>query len=63
MKNNSDIDKFREEIKQLDPGYFDGHTCFSELSPEQKLEWLAELVIFVHESRLFKVQRTSELQK
>lgn len=63
MNNNSGIDKFREEIKKLDPGYFEGHTCFNDLSPEQKLDWLAELVIFVHESRSFRPQRITEPQK
>lgn len=61
--NNNGIDKFREDIKELDPGYFDGHTCFNDLSPEQKLDWLAELVVFVHESRSFRVQSISVLQK
>lgn len=61
--SNSGIDKFREDIKELDPGYFDGHTCFNDLSPEQKLDWLAELVVFVHESRSFRVQKKSGLIK
>ena len=62
MNNNSCIDKFREEIRELDSGYFDGHTCFNDLSPEQKLDWLAELVVFVHESRSFRVQKNSGLK-
>ena len=51
---NEEYTKFRETISKLDPRDFDGHTCFKELTPEQRLEWLAELVIFVHEARNYK---------
>ena len=57
MNNNDELDKFRETIKNLDPACFEGHTCFKELTPEQRLDWLAELVVFVHESRSFRVER------
>jgi hypothetical protein len=30
---------------------FDGHTDFENLTPEQRLEWLAAAVRFVHELR------------
>lgn len=44
-------DLFRQEISSLDAGDFDGHTCFKYLTPEQRLDWLAELVVFVYECR------------
>jgi len=53
---NEEYTKFRETISKLDPRDFDGHTCFKELTPEQRLEWLAELVIFVYESRSYEKQ-------
>lgn len=48
---NGEYDRFRQEISSLDSTDFDGHTCFRELTPEQRLDWLAELVVFVHECR------------
>lgn len=56
--NNQDKDlaEFRKEIANLDLSLFDGHTCFSELTLEQRLDWLAELVIFVHESRNLRIK-------
>ena len=49
--SNDEYAVFREMISKLDARDFDGHTCFKELTPEQRLDWLAELVVFVYESR------------
>ena len=48
---NDEYALFRETISKLDTRDFDGHTCFKELTPEQRLDWLAELVVFVYESK------------
>ena len=48
---NDEYVLFREKISKLNAGDFDGHTCFKELTPEQKLDWLAEMVVFLHEYR------------
>jgi len=58
---NYNPDELKEEIRKLDPSDFDGHTCFKELSPEQRLDWLAELVVFVYESRSFRIKRSTPL--
>ena len=52
--SNEEYSKFRETISKLDSRYFDGHTCFKELTPEQRLDWLAELVVFVYEAKNYK---------
>ena len=54
MKSKNSNDEyllFREKISKLDASDFDGHTCFKELTPEQRLDWLAEMIIFLHEYR------------
>lgn len=53
---NDDLEEFKKKIDCLDPSDFDGHTCFKDLSPEQRLDWLAELVVFVYESRSFRIK-------
>jgi hypothetical protein len=55
MKNDTsgsknEYDKFRKEISFLPDNAFDGHSCFKELTPQQRLDWLAELVVFVYEA-------------
>jgi len=49
--NNHEYEKFRSELALLPDNAFDGHTCFKELTPWQRLDWLAELVVFVYEAR------------
>ena len=46
-----EYDKFRGELSLLPDNAFDGHTCFKELTPQQRLDWLAELVVFVYEAK------------
>jgi hypothetical protein len=48
--SKNEYDKFRKEISLLPDNAFDGHTCFKELTPQQRLDWLAELVVFVYEA-------------
>ncbi len=43
--------QFREELKGLSAADFDGHTCFQDLTPLQRLDWLAGAVQFVHLAR------------
>lgn len=38
---------FREQLKACTPEDFDGHTSFGELSAEQRIEWLDDLIEFV----------------
>jgi hypothetical protein len=33
----NDIELFREKLRALDDSFFDGHTEFSSLDPEQRL--------------------------
>ena len=56
LEKEKDLAEFRKEIAALDPSLFNGHTCFDKLTPEQRLDWLAELVIFVHESKSFRIK-------
>ena len=57
-EKEKELAEFRKDIAILDSSLFDGHTCFDTLTPEQRLDWLAELVIFVHESRQFRIKHT-----
>jgi len=50
-KTRDKYEQFREEISKLDSSDFDGHTCFKDLTPEQRIDWLAELVVFVYQCR------------
>jgi len=56
LEKEKELAEFRKEIAIIDSSLFDGHTCFSTLSPEQRLDWLAELVVFVHEARTIKIK-------
>ncbi len=38
-------------IEELSPEAFDGHTEFSKLSADQKLEWLSEIILFCYQSK------------
>lgn len=53
-QSHDEYDQFRREIAKLEAADFDGHTSFKDLSPEQRIDWLAELVVFVHECRLIR---------
>jgi hypothetical protein len=53
-----------EKDVQLDLGNlahadFTGRTDFLALTADQKLDWLASMVIFTHENRLVNGQKTS----
>ena len=50
-----DLDNFRKSIRSIDSTEFDGHTCFRDLTPSQRLDWLAELVVFVYEVRSVRI--------
>jgi len=54
--SNEEYAQFLKTLSKLDASDFDGHTCFKELTPEQRLDWLAELVVFVYEARNCKKQ-------
>lgn len=41
--------KWAKRIAQFKPEDFDGHTEFYRLTPEQRLDWLAQAVCFVAE--------------
>ena len=51
-----ELEQFKKDISVLDESCFDGHTCFKELTPIQRLDWLAELVVFVYEARSIKIK-------
>jgi hypothetical protein len=44
----------RAFVKGLPDELFDGHTEFSDLKPEQKLQWLSHCVRFAWETRKAK---------
>ena len=50
-KSPGELDEFRRMLAQTTPEDFDGHTEFPRLTPEQKLEWLAEGARFIIELR------------
>lgn len=56
MKNSvtDELNNFKNIISRTDSASFNGHTEFCNLTPEQRLDWLAELVVFVYESRSFR---------
>ncbi|HOP29682.1 MAG TPA: hypothetical protein P5120_07125 [Spirochaetota bacterium] len=56
LEKDKDLADFRKQIATLDSSLFDGHTCFTDLTHEQRLDWLAELVTFVHESRSLRIK-------
>ena len=41
-------------MQSLPDSLFDGHTDFSALKPDQKLEWLSQCVLFAWEARKTK---------
>jgi hypothetical protein len=43
--------EFEEALACCNPQDFDGHTNFSELTSEQRLEWLYQAATFVFEFR------------
>ena len=56
MKDNHDSnvppsEGFDAALDRCQPEDFDGHTEFHRLTPEQRLEWLAEAATFVYENR------------
>ncbi len=60
MKSDRSPDEyelFRNEISSLNSSDFDGHTCFKDLTPEQRIDWLAELVVFVHQCRSIRSEK------
>jgi hypothetical protein len=42
---------FDEALAASSPADFDGHTGFSDLTPEERLEWLYQAATFVFENR------------
>jgi hypothetical protein len=55
MKQKHTISKknttFKEQLSKCNPKDFDGHTDFDIFTPEQRLEWLAQLVQFTYEHK------------
>jgi hypothetical protein len=45
-----DIEQFRLLLEKTESKDFDGHTEFSKLTPEEKLQWLSESAIFAVEA-------------
>ena len=43
--------QFEEALAACRPQDFDGHTEFSKLTPEQRLDWLCQAATFVSENR------------
>ncbi len=60
LEKEKELAEFRKEIATLDPAVFDGHTCFRELTQEQRLNWLAELVVFVNETRRISIKHKAQ---
>ena len=52
VKNRPDIppsENFERILAQCTTEDFDGHTEFHRLTPEQRLEWLAQVATFIYE--------------
>jgi len=47
--SNAQLKKWLAQIDRCKPEDFDGHTEFYRLTPEQRLDWLAQAVCFVAE--------------
>ncbi|MCX5904001.1 MAG: hypothetical protein NTV89_11155 [Proteobacteria bacterium] len=43
--------RFRELVRAMSDNFFDGHTEFKALNPEQKLQWLSACARFVYEAQ------------
>ena len=50
-EENRQVAGFDEALAASSPADFDGHTKFSELTPEERLEWLYQAATFVSENR------------
>jgi hypothetical protein len=53
-KKKDDTDetgRFRELVRALSDNFFDGHTEFKSLNPEQKLQWLSACSRFACEAK------------
>ncbi len=49
---NKNINDFKQQLSKCKDEDFNGHTNFRSFTPEQKLEWLFQLVQFTYECRL-----------
>ena len=54
MKQKKENNDINEQMSDLKPEDFDGHTEFHRLTPEQKLEWLSQLVQFYYHEDVVK---------
>ncbi len=45
----SELDDFRRLLDRTVAADFDGHTEFDHLTPEQRLQWISQCALFVHE--------------
>ena len=46
--NNKEKNKILESITDMPNEYFDGHTEFKNMTPEERLVWLSEGIYFVY---------------
>lgn len=51
QEENERSASFDEALAACSPSDFDGHTVFTDLTPEQRLEWLYQAASFVSENR------------
>ena len=49
LRKKSTHEEFERELAKCKPEDFEGHTEFYRLTPEQRLEWLCQAAMFVHE--------------
>jgi hypothetical protein len=52
---NDETSKLRELVYAMPDEFFNGHTEFKTLNPEQKLQWLSACARFVYESKEKKI--------
>ena len=50
-KNNAPEDRDNFELRKCNSEDFDGHTAFSEMTPEQRLLWLSHAAEFAYQVR------------
>jgi len=53
--------RFRELVRAMPAEFFDGHTEFKMLSPEQKLQWLSACSRFIGEAKEKKISSGRKL--
>ena len=50
-KKASELKEFKNQVHMTSEKEFDGHTLFETLTPDQKLEWPSQGVVFAYNNK------------